>query len=86
MIKIMESASFANFRLLRMRTRSFMERVGMECLNMLGNGLMATLDPNPLPFYLLLLNHWNELVKYVIINGHLHLDLPSQWPLNDPTV
>ena len=47
---------------------------------------MQTLDPNPLPFYLWLMNHWNGRVKYVMINGILHLDWPSHWPLGDPTI
>ena len=58
----------------------------VECLNDLGTGWMATLDPNPLPFYLWLLNHWNGIVQYVMINGQLHLDWPSNLPLNDPTI
>ena len=47
---------------------------------------MQTLDPNPLPFYLWLMNHWNGIVEYVMINGQLHLDWPSHWPLGDPTL
>ena len=47
---------------------------------------MQTLDPNPLPFYLWLMNHWNGIVEYVMINGILHLDWPSHWPLGDPTI
>ena len=56
----------------------------VECLNNLGNGWMATLDPNALPFYLWLFNHWNGIVEFVMINGQLHLDWPSYSPLNDP--
>ena len=40
----------------------------VECLNNLGNGLMQTLDFNPVPFYLWLLNHENKIIEYVIIN------------------
>ena len=47
---------------------------------------MLTLDPNPLPFYLWLMNHWDGIVEYVMINGQLHLDWPSHWPLGDPTI
>ena len=47
---------------------------------------MQTLDPNPLPFYLLLMNHWNGIVEYVMINNQLHLDWPSHWPLDDLTI
>ena len=47
---------------------------------------MQTLDSNPLPFYLWLMNHWNGIVEYVMINGQLHLNWPSHWPLGDPTI
>ena len=47
---------------------------------------MQTLDPNPLPFYLWLMNHWNGIMEYVLINGQLHIDWPSHWPLGDPTI
>ena len=47
---------------------------------------MQTLDPIPLPFYLWLMNHWNGIVEYIIINNQLHLDWFSHWPLGDPTI
>ena len=58
----------------------------VECLNNLGYGWMQTLDPNPLPFYLWLMNHWNKVVEYVMINGKLHLDWLIHWPLGDSTI
>ena len=67
-----------------MKTLSFMERWHVVCLNNLGNGWMAPLDPKPLPFYLWLFNHWNGIVEFVMINGQLHLDWPSHSPLSDP--
>ena len=56
------------------------------CLNNLGDGWIQTLDSNPLPSYLWLMHHWNGIVKYVMINGQLHLDWPSHWPSDDLTI
>ena len=47
---------------------------------------MQTLDPHPLPFYLWLMNHWNEIIEYVMIYTQLHFDWPFHWPLGDPTI
>ena len=47
---------------------------------------MATLNTNPLPFYPCLLNYWNGIVEFVMINGQLHLDWPSHSPLTDPMI
>ena len=82
----MESASYADFRLSLTRTRSITERVACGVFNKLGDGWMLTLDPNALPFYLWLMNHWDGIVEYVMINGQLHLDWTSHWPLGDPTI
>ena len=58
----------------------------VNCLNDLGNGWMATLEPDPIPFYLWLLSNWDGVVELVMVDGQFHLDWPSHWPLNDPLV
>ena len=47
---------------------------------------MQTLDPNPLPFYLWLMKHWNGIVEYIMINSLLHIDWPFHSLVGDPTI
>ena len=47
---------------------------------------MQTLNINFLPFYLLLINRWNGIVKYVMINSPLYIDWPFHWTLGDFTI
>ena len=58
----------------------------VECLNDIGNGWMATLEPDPVPFFMWIGEHWIlGNMEFVVSNGQLSLYLDRDWE-NDPFV
>ena len=58
----------------------------VECLNQLGNGWMEVLEPNPVPFFIWLMNHYNGVVEVAVVNGEFQLYVADHWWMDDPFI
>ena len=47
---------------------------------------MEVMEPNPVPFFIWLMNHYNGVVEFAVVNGEFQLYVADHWWMDDPFI